>query len=39
MLILHGLLSRHEFFTDRILFQSIAGRHLPGGALPVTFSG
>jgi hypothetical protein len=26
--VLHGLLSRDEFLTDRIFFQSIADRHL-----------
>lgn len=39
VVVLHGLFSRHEFFTNRVFFQDIACRHLPEGFfLPVTLN-
>ncbi len=39
VVVLHGLFSRHEFFTNRVFFQDIACRHLPrGGFLPGTLN-
>ncbi len=36
---LHGLLPWYKFFTDRILFQGVAHRHLPKWFfLPVTLN-